>query len=75
MVSGIGRALVMSNAMNYVVASGDRAFPEDKEEVQIKVTLLVSVYFGLTALVVPLLSSSLFTIMNFRIILDIIGGL
>ena len=74
-VSGIGKALIQSYAVSYIVTSGERAFPEDKEEVERKAPLMITVSFGVAAFLIPVLASGLFTVLKFRIILDIIGVL
>ena len=72
-VSGVGKALIQSYAMTYVIISGQEAFPSVTEEVERKIPLMLVSSYGIGAFGFPLVISALYKAINFRTTLDILG--
>ena len=72
-VSGIGKAMMQSYVVTYIIKSGQDKFREHKEEVERKVPLIIVVCFGIGAFFIPLAVSAIYSAIQFRSTLDILG--
>ena len=72
-VSGVGKALIQSYVVTYVVMSGQEKFVEEKEEVERKVPLLITGSFATGTFLIPLVMSAIYKALDFRTTLDILG--
>ena len=75
MVSGIGKALIQSFVVAYIMQCGQEAFPEKSEEVERKLSILMSFSLGLSAFLIPVGMSGIFKVFGFRATLNTLGGL
>ena len=61
--------------MVFTLKSALTEFYEDKEEVERKAPVVAHFFFGIGAFLLPLTSSGLYSIIDFRSIMDILGVL
>ena len=72
-VSGIGKALIQSYVVTYVIKSGQNKFREHKEEVERKVPLIMTACLGIGGFLIPMAISAIYKAIQFRSTLDILG--
>ena len=69
----MAKSFIQSYGATYIIESGKKVYREEREEVERRAPLLIMIFFGLSAGVLPLLMSAIFNTYGFRTTLDVLG--